>query len=32
VTGLYVDEWDAEVDPVLKALAALGQSRIEFLG
>jgi hypothetical protein len=31
-TGLYLDEFDAEVDPILKALAMLGQSRIEFLG
>ena len=30
--GLYLDEWDAEVDPVLKALALLGQSRLAFLG
>jgi hypothetical protein len=30
--GLYVDEFDDEVDPVLKALARLGGSRLEFLG
>jgi hypothetical protein len=31
-TGLYLDEFDSEVDPILGALAMLGQSRIEFLG
>jgi hypothetical protein len=31
-TGLYLDEFDGEVDPVLKALAMLGQSGLEFLG
>jgi hypothetical protein len=32
LAGLYLHEFDAEVDPVLKALSMLGQSRIEFLG
>jgi hypothetical protein len=31
-TGLYLDEFDAEVDPIQRALALLGQSRVELLG
>jgi hypothetical protein len=31
-TGLYLDEFDAEVDPIQRALAMLGQSPVEFLG
>jgi hypothetical protein len=32
LTGLYLDEFDSEVDPIQRALAMLGQSRLEFLG
>jgi hypothetical protein len=31
-TGLYLDEFDGEVDPIQRALAMLGQPRLEFLG
>jgi hypothetical protein len=30
--ALFLDEFDSEVDPIPRAPAMLGQSRLEFLG